>query len=117
MGNAALKELLKSERSTEHDIVILDLPSERSRKRLKPFENTAGLEIVWGDLTNYNDVLKCVSGADYVLHNREYLEGYQIPTRAKCSQAGHNWHGCCYWRPVATYPRRQDRRPSQTQHL
>ncbi len=68
MGNAALKELLKSERSTEHDIVILDLPSERSRKRLKPFENTAGLEIVWGDLTNYNDVLKCVSGADYVLH-------------------------------------------------
>jgi nucleoside-diphosphate-sugar epimerase len=117
MGNAALKELLKPERSAKHDIVILDLPSERSLKRLKPFENTPGLEIVWGDLTNYDDVLKCVSGADYVLHaaalispaadhnpgaglesksrlGREHPEGYQSPARPKRGQAGHDWHGC-----------------------
>ena len=28
----------------------------------------AGIRIVWGDLTSYQDVLNGVTGADYVLH-------------------------------------------------
>ncbi|PFO02341.1 hypothetical protein COJ85_16650 [Bacillus sp. AFS076308] len=32
------------------------------------YEKEAGVKIVWGDLTDYHDVLKCVEGADYVLH-------------------------------------------------
>jgi nucleoside-diphosphate-sugar epimerase len=35
---------------------------------MAPFAGEPGLKIVWGDLTNYADVLGCVTGADYVLH-------------------------------------------------
>ncbi|MFC1960334.1 NAD-dependent epimerase/dehydratase family protein [Chloroflexota bacterium] len=68
MGGAALKELLRPERKANHELVLLDLPTADNIKRLKPYADTPGLEIVWGDLTNYEDVLKCVSGADVVLH-------------------------------------------------
>ena len=35
---------------------------------MEPYANRAGLKIVWGDLTHFEDVLACVTGADYVLH-------------------------------------------------
>ncbi len=68
MGMAALKELLKPERKQEHEIVLLDLPTKENLKRLKHYEKFDDVDIVWGDLTNYADVLKCVTGADIVLH-------------------------------------------------
>jgi nucleoside-diphosphate-sugar epimerase len=73
MGGAALKELTSPERKHKYDIVVLDLPATRNQQRLKPFANMPDVDIVWGDLTNYNDVLKCVTGADIVLHPAAFI--------------------------------------------
>lgn len=66
MGFASLKEMLKD--SDRQDIVILARNSEKNCNILKPYTETPGLEIVWGDLNNYDDVLKCVKGCDLILH-------------------------------------------------
>lgn len=66
MGWAGFKELLS--RSDRFDIVILARPSKKNQKKLKQYMDHPGVQIVWGDLSNYSDVLKCVEGADYVLH-------------------------------------------------
>ncbi len=66
MGAAGLEELMK--RRDRFDITILVRPSESNRKKMKPLETEDGVKIVWGDLTKYEDVLKGVTGADYVLH-------------------------------------------------
>ena len=52
MGGAAFRELLR--RSDRFDIVLLARHSS--------------VRIIWGDLTDYEAVLKGVTGADYVLH-------------------------------------------------
>ncbi|MFO8011280.1 MAG: NAD-dependent epimerase/dehydratase family protein [Dehalococcoidia bacterium] len=66
MGSAGFKELLK--RRERFDIVTLVRPSEKNKKMMARYLNEPGVRIVWGDLTNYDDVLRCVTGADYVLH-------------------------------------------------
>lgn len=66
MGFASLKEMLKD--TDKQDIVILARDSEKNREILDPYRNTAGLEIVWGDLNDYEVVLKCVKDCDLVLH-------------------------------------------------
>ena len=66
MGLASLKKMLKD--SDKQDIVILSLDTERDRKILKPYQNKKGLKIIWGDLTDYDIVLKCVKGCDIILH-------------------------------------------------
>lgn len=66
MGKQGLKQLL--ERRERFNLVVLVLPSKKERQLMEPFENSEGLRIVWGDLTNFDDVLACVTGADYVLH-------------------------------------------------
>ena len=66
MGLASLKEMLKD--ADKQDIVILARDSEKNRKILDPYRNTAGLEIVWGDLNDYDVVLKCVKDCDLILH-------------------------------------------------
>ena len=64
MGWAGLQELL---RHAEHyNVRILARPSEKNKKKLAPIVDK--IEVVWGDLTNYDDVLRGVSGADIVLH-------------------------------------------------
>ena len=64
MGWAGLQELLKHD--DKLDIVILARHSQKNIEKLKPLQDR--IKIVWGDLTNYEDVLKGVTGADYVLH-------------------------------------------------
>lgn len=64
MGWAGLQELLKHDNKL--DIVILARHSQKNIEKLKPLQDR--IKIVWGDLTNYEDVLKGVTGADYVLH-------------------------------------------------
>ena len=64
MGWAGLQEMLKHEDLL--DIVILARHSEKNIKKLVPLQDR--IQIVWGDLMNYEDVLKGVTGADYVLH-------------------------------------------------
>ncbi|MGN0635969.1 MAG: NAD-dependent epimerase/dehydratase family protein [Acutalibacteraceae bacterium] len=55
-------------RKYRHNIVLLLRNSEKNRKKFMPYMNDPAVKIVWGDLTNYEDVLQMVNGADYVLH-------------------------------------------------
>jgi nucleoside-diphosphate-sugar epimerase len=68
MGGATLRELLQ--RSDRFRVKALVLPNHRNAPamNLKRHADHPDLEIVWGDLTNYDDVLRGVAGADQVLH-------------------------------------------------
>jgi nucleoside-diphosphate-sugar epimerase len=73
MGSAGLRELMA--RRDRFQIRILVRPGERNLRIAKSLENEPGVEIVWGDLTSYDDILRGVAGetpdarpADYVLH-------------------------------------------------
>jgi nucleoside-diphosphate-sugar epimerase len=65
MGRAVLDALL--ERSDHFSVVALVLPTEQDRRIIASYLKR-GVEVVWGDLTNYEDVLEGVTGADFVLH-------------------------------------------------
>ena len=71
MGGAGLRELLQ--RRDRFDIVTLVRASKANRAKMAQFEGEAGLRIVWGDLTRYQDVLECVNGADIVLHPAAFI--------------------------------------------
>lgn len=64
MGTAGLKELLA--RRDMYDIRVLALPTKDDKKKLAPYKDE--IEIIWGDLRCYNDVLRGVTGSDIVLH-------------------------------------------------
>jgi len=66
MGFPAMKTLLED--INDIDLVVLARPSNDNRKLLKSFTKIAGFTVIWGDLTNYNDVKTCVENADIVLH-------------------------------------------------
>lgn len=66
MGREALRQLL--ERRDRFRVVALVLSTERDRRVLSAYSGDPDLTVVWGDLTNYEDVLKGITGADYVLH-------------------------------------------------
>ncbi len=66
MGHEGLLQLLQMR--DRLDLVALVPPTAKDRARMAPYEGEPGVTIVWGDLTNYDDVLRCVTGADYVLH-------------------------------------------------
>ena len=66
MGFAGFKELYK--RKNMYDIVLLNLDTKEARKKFAPYEDDPSVKLYWGDLTNYEDVLACIEGADYVLH-------------------------------------------------
>lgn len=71
MGGAGFKELLQ--KRDRFNIVTLVLPTKKDRKVISGYLNEPGVKIVWGDLTNYEDVLECVTGADYVLHPAAFI--------------------------------------------
>lgn len=66
MGGEALQRLL--ERNDRFQIRALVIPDEQQKPAIQRLLGRKNLEIIWGDLTNYEDVLAGVSGADYVLH-------------------------------------------------
>lgn len=66
MGFAGFKELYK--RKDMYNIVVLNLDNPDARKKFAPYMFDSAVRCVWGDLTNYEDVLDGVTGADYVLH-------------------------------------------------
>lgn len=66
MGFEGFKQLLK--RREHFNIVALVLPTKKDKKIMENYEKEPGVKIIWGDLTNYSDVLQCVRNADYVLH-------------------------------------------------
>jgi len=85
MGFQAFKELW--DRRDKYDIVLLLLPGKYEKKVFMHYENEAciksisgrgvaeglGLKIVWGDLTDYKDVLEAVQGVDHVLHPAAFV--------------------------------------------
>lgn len=66
MGHEGFQQLLR--RRERFNIVALVQPTKRDRQMMAPYVGEPGVRIVWGDLTNYDDVLSCVEGADYILH-------------------------------------------------
>lgn len=66
MGWAGFKELYK--KRDRFKIRILARPSKKNIRKLNKYSNDPAVEIIWGDLTCYEDVRAGVSGADYVLH-------------------------------------------------
>lgn len=65
MGQETMKQLLA--RNNRFKTRILARPSEKNKNLLKKYRCPA-LEIVWGDMADYDTIKKCVDGADYVLH-------------------------------------------------
>ncbi len=66
MGFLGLQGLLEDR--DRQDIIILAQDSRQARRQLKPYQSAEGLTIVWGDLTHYEDVYRCVQKADLILH-------------------------------------------------
>ncbi|MBR5246456.1 MAG: NAD-dependent epimerase/dehydratase family protein, partial [Clostridia bacterium] len=66
MGWAGFQELYAQK--DKYNIVVLNRGSKKNREKFAAYENDPAVKLVWGDLTNYEDVLEMVTGADYVLH-------------------------------------------------
>ena len=64
MGTAGLNELVA--RRDRYNITVLVRDTKQNRAKMARYGDA--IDIVWGDLTNYNDVLRVTEGADYVLH-------------------------------------------------
>ena len=61
MGGAALKELLG--RRDRFDIVLLARQTKKNIKKLKYLQDESGVDIIWGDLTDYDSVQTCIRSA------------------------------------------------------
>lgn len=66
MGLAGFKELYA--KRDKYNIVLLNRGSDKNKKLFEVYANDPCVKLVWGDLTNYDNVLEAVTGADYVLH-------------------------------------------------
>ncbi|ARS26138.1 NAD-dependent epimerase/dehydratase family protein [Sphingomonas sp. KC8] len=66
MGSETLGELLR--RRDRFRVRILVLPKERNLPSVRRWLRDPDIEILWGDLTRYEDVLAGVTGASHVLH-------------------------------------------------
>lgn len=66
MGKEGMKQLLS--RKDKFKVRILVLPSEKDKDVVKIWAQDSAVEVIYGDLTKYEDVLKCVTGVDFVLH-------------------------------------------------
>ncbi len=66
MGFTALKALMQD--LDQIELVLLVRDSEINRKKMMPFIDARGIQIIWGDLTDYGCVKDAVKDADVVLH-------------------------------------------------
>ncbi len=66
MGGETMKQLLN--RSDRFQVVTLARDSEKNRTFMQQYIDNPDLEVHWGDLVNYDDVLECVTGCDFVIH-------------------------------------------------
>ncbi len=66
MGWAGFQELYK--RKDRFDLRLLARDSRKNHKMLDKYTDDPSVQVIWGDLTSYDDVLRGVTGADYVLH-------------------------------------------------
>lgn len=66
MGFQGLTRMLKD--GDSYNTLVLVRDSEKNRKMLEPYMAQENLEIVWGDLNDYDTVYKCVKKSDLILH-------------------------------------------------
>ncbi len=66
MGSETLKEL--SKRLDRFELRLLARPSKKNRKKLAPYLAKKGIQVIWGDLCNSEDVERALGNADIVLH-------------------------------------------------
>lgn len=76
MGKEGLAHLLKYK--DKLDIVTLVRPSKKNRKIMSKYRD---IEVVWGDLTNYEDVKKSLCDADYILHIAAFVSPKRITSQ------------------------------------
>ncbi|MCP4764224.1 MAG: NAD(P)-dependent oxidoreductase [archaeon] len=97
MGYEAFQMLWK--KKDQYDIVLLQRPSKKNKKLFAPYEKECGitsiekrgivegngLKIVWGDATNYEDVLEACQGIDWCLCPMAFIspEADRNPKMAK----------------------------------
>ncbi len=67
MGFESFKQMLP-DLGDIYDLVILVRDSEKNHNLFDAYESQKGLQIVYGDLLNQEDVEKCISLSDMVLH-------------------------------------------------
>ena len=65
MGQETIKQLLA--RAPRFKVRILARPSDKNRALVKKMAHPF-LEVVWGDMGDFDCIRRCVTGADYVLH-------------------------------------------------
>ncbi|MFR8179874.1 MAG: NAD-dependent epimerase/dehydratase family protein [Dorea sp.] len=65
MGQETLKNLLS--RGNRFRVKAFARPSAVNKEKMKKYRDP-NLEVVWGDLANYDDIKRLVDDADYVLH-------------------------------------------------
>ena len=90
MGFVAFKELWnrrKSGNPHKYDVVLLLRPSKKNKKLFAPYEKECGIEsipkkgvvegcglkIVWGDATEYSDILESVRDVDWILSPMAFI--------------------------------------------
>jgi len=66
MGGEAFLELQRRRETLGTRLLLR--PSKVNKKKFAPYAGRKGVEIVWGDLTDPDDVLRAVEGVDAVLH-------------------------------------------------
>ena len=66
MGFQGLTRMLKD--GDSYNTLVLVRDSEKNRKMLEPYMALGNLEVVWGDLNDYDTVYKCVEKSDLILH-------------------------------------------------
>lgn len=85
MGFAAFKELWQ--RRDQYEIVLLLLPDLKEKLLFQPYEilfkiksipcrgnvDGDGLKIVWGNASDFDDVMQAMEGADWVLNAMAYI--------------------------------------------
>ena len=82
MGEEGLKQILS--RSDRFRLRVLVRPSAKNKDFMTRYQDHPALEVVWGDLSSYEDILGCVTGADYVLHVGAFIspEADKFPKRS-----------------------------------
>lgn len=66
MGFQGLTRMLKD--GDSYNTLVLVRNSEKNRTMLAPYMSYENLQIVWGDLNDYDTVYKCVKKSDLILH-------------------------------------------------
>ena len=76
-GNMGYQSLLQMKGDLKnYNIRLVARDSEKNHKILAEYEHLDGLEIVWGDLDDYEIVKKAVRGVDLILHIAAFVSPF-----------------------------------------